>query len=262
MTSVVTLVKGARKVILDNSPSILTGIAVAGVVSTAIMAVRVTPLALASLQEEALKRIEDGDGSFFISMFTPWERIQLTWKHYIPAAAIGGMTIACVIGANSINTRRQAALIGAYSLTETAFKEYREKIAETIGAGKEQKVRDILVQERIDANPVSTREVIITGNGNVLCYDTLSGRYFESDMESLRKAQNDINALTINEMYASQNDFYRAVGLPINGYGEEFGWTTDVMLELSFSTALSEDNRPCIAINYRMSPIRGYHKFG
>ena len=180
------------------------------------------------------------------------------WRPYVPAVVVGATTAACILGSNSINARRNAALISMYTLADGMFKDYKEKVVEIVGAQKEQKVRDEVAKDRIDNDPVSSKQVIITGNGDVLCYDTLSGRYFNSNVESLRKAMNDINYQCNHEMYASQNDFYRAIGLPINGYGEEMGWNTDVNLELEFSTVMSDDSRPCISIAYRMAPIRGY----
>ena len=108
-------------------------------------------------------------------------------------------------------------------------------------------------------NPLN-KEVIIAGNGAVLCYDSLTGRYFNSSVETLRKAQNDINAEAIMNQYASQNDFYRMVDLPLLALGEEAGWRPDNLLELDFSTQLTEDGRPCLVVGYSTAPIRGYWK--
>jgi hypothetical protein len=254
--TVATIAKNVFKTLDNNTPLILTGVAVAGVLSTTVLAVKATPEALREVDKQRLRagyNVDEG--------ITKLEWIKWSWQSYIPAMGMGAVTIACIIGAQSVNSKRQAFLISGYTLSETAFREYREKAVEALGKPKEQKLRDEIAAEKVAANPPSN-QVFITGTGQVLCYDTLSGRYFKSDMETLRRAQNDINQMCINDSYASQNDFHRMVGLPINGYGEEFGWSTDVMLDLQFSAILSEDNQPCIAIEYRMSPIRGYNTFG
>lgn len=245
--------KLAQKSLIDHSPEILTGFAVAGVVSTAVMAVKVTPQAVRLIEEQ-----EEETHTYL----TAKEKVQLTARCYIPAVGIGVATIACIIGASSINTKRNAALMSVYTLTEKSFSEYQEKVTQTLGANKEQKIRDEVAQDRVAADPPSGKQIIITGKGEVLCYDTLSGRYFESSVETIRQAQNDVNAAIINDMYASQNDFYAKIGLSPTSYGEEFGWTTDKMLDIQFSAVLSEDSRPCIAISYLYSPTRDYHKFG
>lgn len=248
------IANGLRKTVIDNSPSILTAVAVTGVVSTALLTGK------ASFQAAEIIRKEEFEQTFWEEQSFQ-DRVRLVWKLYIPAAVTGGATIVCVIGANTVSSRRNAALISAYSLAETAFKEYKTKVVETIGVNKEQKIRDEVARERVEQDPVSTREVYITGNGDVLCYETMTGRYFQSSMETLRKAQNDINAQIINSMYASQNDFCRLIGLPSTGYGEEVGWNTSNMLDLQFSTVLSDTGKPCLAIGYSVTPVRDYYKF-
>ena len=104
--------------------------------------------------------------------------VKLTWKVFIPPILMGATSIACIIGANSINTSRNAALAALYSLSETAFREYKNKVIEEIGRNKELKIRDDITKDQINNNPMRDRTVIITGNGDVLCYDKLSDRYF------------------------------------------------------------------------------------
>ncbi|MFR8351429.1 MAG: DUF6353 family protein [Blautia obeum] len=44
-------------------------------------------------------------------------------------------------------------------------------------------MKDAVAKDKVEKNPVVTREVIITEKGNTLCYDAISGRYFKSDIE-------------------------------------------------------------------------------
>ena len=81
------------------------------------------------------------------NMLKKKEIVKLTWECYIPTAAVGLSTIACIIGAHNIHLRRNAALASLYSLTESAFKEYQSKVVETIGKNKELKVRDDVVSD-------------------------------------------------------------------------------------------------------------------
>lgn len=260
--TIADITKRVLHILDDNSPLILTGLAVGGVVSTVILAIRATPTAVSCIFEENERRAaiaEQDEGSPFVEL-TKRDIVRLTWMEYIPTIGMTAITITCIIGAQSINTRRQAALISGFTLAETAFKEYREKVTERLGEKADQGVRDDIAKDHVQNNPVSN-QVVITGKGDVLCYDHMSGHYFNCDMESLRRAQNDINAQCINGMYASQNDFYQKIGLPNSRYGEEYGWTTTNMLELKFSAVMSEDNTPCIAIDYETAPVRNYHKF-
>jgi len=232
-----------------NSPTILTGLAVAGLVSTVISAINATPKALNLLEAERGESHNDADE------LTKLDVIRITWKCYIPATAIGITTILCIIGANSINLRRTAALASVYSITETAFKEYRSKVVQTIGKSKELAVRDEITSDRIKKNPQGSNEVIFTGKGEVLCYDTLSGRYFKSDIEHIRKTINDLNRDLLSEMFLTVNELYDAIGLAPTKLGYDMGWDLDKgLLEISFSSQLTDDGNPCLVLNYDVTP--------
>ena len=59
------------------SPSILTGLSIAGVVGTTVMAVRATP--------KALQLIKDKKDELDTDHLKPMEVAQTTWKCYIPS---------------------------------------------------------------------------------------------------------------------------------------------------------------------------------
>lgn len=257
-----TIAKNAQRFTTEHAPTILTGIAVAGSVSTALLAAKggySAALVLAAYEADIDEDLERGNHD--VELLTPKEKAQITWKFYLPALITGASTVVCIVGANSISSKRQAAIVTAYSISETAFKEYKAKVVEQIGETKEQKVRDEIAKDRIEANPPVDSQVIITGNGDVLCYETQTGRYFESDIEKIRKAQNDINYQVLHEGYASLNDFFSLIGLGSVGHGEQVGWTSEANLDVFFSTVMSDDSRPCISIGYHNLPVANYWKY-
>lgn len=229
-----------------HGPEILTGIGIAGMITTTVLAVRATPKALI-LKEKKRKETEED--------LKPIEIVQTTWTCYIPAAVTGALSIGCLIGAQSVNLRRNTALATAYSLSESALKEYQEKVIETIGDKKEKEIRDEIAKDRINRDPVVNKEVIITGKGETLCYDTISGRYFKCDIEKLRRVENELNRRLISEMYIALNDFYYEVGLHDTSLGDDLGWNANEgLIELDFSSQLAEDDTPCLVIGYRVAP--------
>lgn len=251
------LAQRASKFAADNSPAILTAIGVTGVLTTAYLTGKASFKAA-----EIIRKETDRNDKFTGYEGTLKQNLELTWKLYIPAATTGLVTVACIIGSNRIGTRRAAALATAYTISEKMFTEYKDKVVEKLGEKKEQAVRDELAQERVDKAPVSSsKEIIIAGGGDVLCFDVFTGRYFKSDMETLKKAQNDLNYQIINNMYASLSDFYNLIGLAPTGFSEEVGWNSDKLMELDISTVLSDDGRPCISVNFNVHPIRDYHRF-
>lgn len=240
-------VKRFVKSIGNNSPALLTAFAVSGVIATGVLSTSATFKAakILALRDENEPTLD---------------KVKAVWPHYVPAAICAVGTIGCLIGSHTISTRRNAAILSAYTVSENAFRKYKDKVVEQLGEKKDQAVRDAVAQDAVNENPVSNNTVIVTGDGNVLCYESMTGRYFESDMQSIRKAQNDVNAQILNEMYASLNDFNRLLGLPATQVGDEMGWNSDHMLDLQISSILSENDRPCICIGYTYTPVRNYYK--
>jgi len=249
--SITLAIRNLRTSLKKHSPEILTGIGIAGMITTTVMAVRATPKAL-MLMEEKKEELKTNE-------LNVKEIIIVTWKCYVPAVAIGAVSVVCLIGANSVNMRRRAALATAYSLSESALKEYQEKVVETIGEKKEESIRDSIANDKIKQNPVATQEVIITEKGNVLCFDVISGRYFKSDIEKIRKAINDLNQRMRDEMYITLNDYYYEIGLERISIGDDLGWNIDTgYITPQFSSQLTEDGTPCLVIGYLVEPRYDY----
>lgn len=250
-TNVIKALQNMEDALRKHSPEILTGIGIAGMITTTIMAVRATPKALILIDEKK-EELE-------AEKLPPKELILTTWKCYIPATAIGTVSVLCLIGASSVNLRRRAALATAYTLSESALKEYQEKVVKTIGEKKEQAIRDEVAKDKIEKNPVSCREVIITEKGNTLCYDAVSGRYFKSDRDKIDKVINELNRRMRDEMYISLNEFYYEIGLNEISLGDQLGWNIDNgYIEPSFSYQGAEDGTPCLVIGYLVEPRYDY----
>ena len=185
--------------------------------------------------------------------------IKTTWMCYVPAALTGTLSIACLIGASSVNVRRNAALATAYTLSESALKDYQEKVIEMFGEKKNEAVKDAIAKDKVEKNPVVTREVIITEKGNTLCYDAVSGRYFKGDIEKIKKAECELNRQMRDEMYISLNDFYYEIGLRNTSIGDDIGWNiNEGFIDLYFSSQLDEENVPCVVLNYQVAPRYDY----
>jgi hypothetical protein len=237
-----------------HSPEILTGIGIAGMITTTVMAVKATPKALDIMAELKEKHSNDKDkkemGKAVITKVAPV---------YIPAAVTGALSVACIIGANSVNTRRNAALATAYTLSENALKEYQNKVVDVIGEKKEKAIKDSISKDHIDKNPVRNCEVIVTEKGNTLFYDSISGRYFTSDIETVKKVVNELNRKMLSEMYISLNELYYELGLRCTEQGNELGFNiNDGLIDIDFSAILSDDERPCVVLSYRVAPRYGY----
>ena len=242
------------------SPQILTGIGVAGMITTVVLAVKATP--------KALELIEDKKEELDADKLTIVDTVKAAWKPYVPAAVTGVLSTVCIIGGNAVGTRRTAALAAAYKISETALHEYKDAVVETIGEEKSKEVKEKVAQNKVDKNPVVEKQIIVTNKGTFLCYDSLSGRYFQSDIETIRKAQNDINDYLFSEDYASLNMFYDFLGLEHTRLGAELGWKIDSgTLQIEFDSTLASDKSqgiapgtPCLVLDYNVAPKYEFDK--
>jgi hypothetical protein len=241
-----------ERVILKNSSKIMRSLGLAGLLLAPIQAVRATPMALWLLENKRTKEQR--------SHLTVVEIVQTAGRCYIPTVLLCGISLGFLGWSGSIDGRRNAALITAYSLSETALQEYQSKVISMFGNKKEQSIRDDIAKDRLEKNPLGNREIILTHKGTTLCYDSFSGRYFKADIDKLRKAENEINRRLISEMYVSLNEFYDEIGLTRVGAGDDFGWNVGKeFLALHFSSQLADDDTPCLVVDYKVVPEYQYH---
>lgn len=239
-----------------HSPEILTGLGIAGMVSATVASIKATPKAMAEIEAKKEELEMSADEKLPVK-----EVIKSTWKYYIPTVSLITVSTACLIGSTTANNKQKAALATAYTLSETALKDYQEKVTEELGDKKAQKIRDAISKDKIENNPVTSNEIIITGNGNVLCYEPISEKYFESNIEHIKYVQNKLNKNMFSDMYTSLNDFLYELGLD-SKFGCDLGWNVNRgLIDISFSTQLSPDNRPCLVINYITMPEYNYQDY-
>lgn len=237
----------------ENQTKILTGLSIgctAGALATAVIG---TVKSVRALDAEREDKRDD--------KLTARDVVRVCWKHYIPTAALTAASIGFQLGAESKHSREYAALASVCTLSETAFREYKEKVVETLGEKEEAKVREAIVKDRMEKDPVTIREVHYTGNGKPLCYDMLSGRYFNCDIAVIETAVNTINYRMLDEMYITVNDFYDEIGLPQNELGSRMGWSVDngkIAFVKDYGPAKNGD--PCAVISLSPPPthMRGY----
>ena len=92
----------------------------------------------------------------------------------------------------------------------------------------------------------------------MLCYDTISGRYFRGDIEKIRRAENQLNLRMRDELFISLNELYSELGLPHIDAGEKLGWNIDKgYITLRFTYGPAENDEPCLILGYDVQP--NYH---
>jgi len=217
------------------------------------MAVNATPKAMDLIEDEKFRRkteYEEEEEVLHPKPMTRMDIVKVAWKPYIPTTIMGSATIACIIAANTINMKRNAALTGAYLLSETALKDYKNKVIEKIGEKEEKLLRDDMAKDTKKKTKMDDKNIIITGNGNYLCLDVTSGRYFRSSVDKIKKAENDINKRLLTTMTISVNEIYEYMDLDAVDLGNEYeiDVNKDGYVEFQFGSCITDDDEPCITV--------------
>lgn len=243
---ITTVLNAAKSTVVKHGPAILTGMGILGWGTATVLAVKETPKALRLIEDA---RYEKGEP------LTVQEKVKAAWKPYVPSLVLGAASTGCLIGACNVSAGRTAALATAYQLSSTALKDYKEQVVETVGEKKEKDIRDKVAAKKIKENPVSNSQVIYTGTGKTKCYDVSSGRYFESDRNTIEQVCVRLTKrMQGGEMYISLNEFYDEIGLPHIPIGDKIGWNADVCIEPHFSSHLDDGGTPCLVIDYLVGP--------
>lgn len=233
----------------EHAPIILSVMAGVGTLSTAYLTATASFVAADVIRRhEETRLMPDDPKELFI------ERAKLVWRLYIPSAISATSTIACIVGANRIEAKKTLAAQAAFAVSERVYSEYRDKVIQEYGERKDQSIRDKVAEDRVKNNPPA-ETMVIAGPGTVLCCEMYTGRYFHSDMETLRKAENKINARALMHDYATFDDFYYMIGLANTTTSGQMGWKSGKLMELRFSSVLTEDGRPCLAFDYNYSEL-------
>lgn len=202
---------------------------------------------------KAMKKVDGED-------LTKAEKFKAVWYYYIPAVTTEAFGIAFIIGASKLDEKQHAALAAAYSLTTTAFKEYKEKVIETIGEKKEENIRDEVIRDKVDHS--TSKEVYIANDGDTLFYEPTSDSLFISNVNAVRKAVNIFNRDMLSENCKSFNELAYEFGLNgLKDVGDNVGWNiNDGYIDIRFVGHVTKDERPCLALEYNIPPTYGFDK--
>lgn len=253
-----------------NTPTILTGLGVLGLFETGVLAYKAGPKGkeIMEAKKKDLRDVYPGDNAAKRAVYG--EIVKEMTPVLAPPVAMGVATGACIIGSHHVSSRRIAAISAAYSLTETALKEYKEKTKELVGEKKAQQIRESIAKDKLKKNPPEVKEeqlAMLPTNGLVLCMDSFSQRPFYSNAQKIGKAINTLSARARSEMSVSLNELYDEIGAPELTHlpnGEDVGWTADDAssgsLPIYFTALLTETEQPCLYLDYEVTVIADYFR--
>lgn len=250
-----SIVKQAQRFIDDNAPVILTAAGMIGVGVTGYLSVKAGKLSENELITQAFLEDRPEGHSYPLT-----EEIKRTWKYYIPPVVAGATTVGCMFFATKINLQRLTTLGAVYALSDGNFKEYKAKVEQKLGAKEASAIRDEVNKDKVKQNPPTYGEnmLVIPESGKQLCMEAYTGRYFLSNIEDIKSAQNRLNFYLVQEGTASLSEFYDYLGLPKTAISENIGWQVgpnNQGMQLDFTSTLTEKGEPVLVVDYLTIPF-------
>lgn len=256
--------KTLKPFVVKHQPEILIGMGIAGMIFSTVSAVKATVNAQKAMQNYKADGYINGDYKFIDGKrkdqtLTKTDVIKLTWKYYIPTAISMAISVPCIIAGNRISNTRNMALAAAYTISETALQEYQDKTRELIGPKKEQEIHEAVSKDIVDKS-YGKSQILLTGDGESLFHEPISGRYFKSNWNKILKAANELNADAITDPFGqiTLTQWYNIIGLEGTSMSDDMGWTimngVSGLIDIQVDSVLTPDNTPCGSIHYNNRP--------
>lgn len=225
------IINTTKRFVKNNGSTILSVLAMAGVVTTTVLAVKATPKALELIKEDSRKN-HDGDPY----AYTKKEAVASAWSCYIPTFVSAGATICCIASSSILNKKAQESLTGAYIFLENSFREYKNKVKELYGEEVHNAVIDAIVKEHAsDDVYISAPRLFSNYSLDIsdskekekkrLFYDTNLNKYFETSLARVLEAEYHVNRNYVLRGFVSANEWCDFLGLGHIDNGDVLSWS-------------------------------------
>jgi len=223
-----------------NSPGVLLGVGVTGMVASTVLACRAT-LKMNEVLDDTQRNLEKartlehrdysekdrGRDVAIIHVQTGVKIIRL----YTPAIIVGGISIAALTKSHNILNQRNAALGAAYAALEKGFKEYRGRVIDKYGDEEDRNFRYGTEQVEIEDDKGRKQLVTRVSQDDPSIY----ARFFDYTSTSwskdpeynlifLKCQQNYANDLLHARGHVFLNEVYDMLGIPRSKAGAVVGW--------------------------------------
>lgn len=223
-----------------QSPAILFGAGVVGVVSTVVLASKAT-LKLEDILDDTNEKLEmvktlnhdkysEQDRAKDKAVVYTQTVMNIS-KLYAPAVGIGILSIAALTGSHHILTKRNAALTAAYAGLDRALRDYRGRVSDEIGVEREARIWQ--PTEKLDATTEEGKKVKVEvatergGSPYKVVFDETNPNWQRADEYNqifIQAQQSYANDLLRAKGHVFLNDVHDMLGLPRTKAGQIVGW--------------------------------------
>lgn len=257
VTNAVQRVAGSKLLVVQKySPEILTGIGIVGFGATIVTACTATLKVDDILDEhrETIEKIDmvlnsdefkneyDEDQAKRDKAITFIKTGAKIGKNYLPTITLGALSIACILSAHNILSKRNVALLAAYKASEEAFANYRDNVKEEFGEEKDHELFYGLKKEKVEevvtdkkGKEKKVEKEIAVSNGKIASpyarfFDECNPNWTNDPDQNrffLAQVQNQVNDRLRRNGHVFLNEVYEALGFEHSSAGAVVGWIYD-----------------------------------
>ena len=192
----------------ENDRTLLTGLAVGGVLLTVGLAVRATKRLI-----EKKPEIDAAE--------TTKEKVIIVAKEVAPAVVAGVATEAVILKGHKVASDKIAALSQAVSITTGSYNAYKQIVEENVDEDKLKQIKDLFAKKEVDnvVEKIQKEEpgvkvqtkVVDTGSGSTLF--ELDGIIFRANKSYVDGVFNDADYQLRDDYYISKAEFHQMLGI-------------------------------------------------
>ncbi len=240
--------KGLIPRLKHNAPTILSILGAIGVIGTAVSSAVATVDAQKRLDQAKKEKKQE---------LTKKEMIFEAAPAYVPTVIAGVSTIACILSANTLNRRQQAALTSAYALVHSSYTDYRKKLIELHGKEADEEIRSSILRGNCDYHVVG----LDIPDDKMEYMEPVTGQCLIAYEREIMDAEYHFNRNFVLRGTANLNEFLTFLGLETTDYGEEIGWTVSdgyLWIDFEHHVVQDADGHDICIIDYVFEPMPGY----
>ncbi|QAU06762.1 hypothetical protein SEA_AFLAC_57 [Gordonia phage Aflac] len=226
-----------------NSPNLLFGAGIAGVVGTVVLSSRAT-LKAVEVNKHTKELLEQINGLEHDD-YSEKDRVRdktiaysqgavSLMKLYAPSIATGAFAIACLTQSHRVLTQRNMALGAAFAGVEKALESYRERVIAEVGPEREAKIwQPVEKVDMLDGEGKKVKVDFATEDGGSpykVLFDESNPNWnkaSEYNQIFIQAQQNYANDLLRAKGHVFLNDVHDMLGLPRTKAGQIVGWVSD-----------------------------------
>lgn len=245
-----------KLVLQKKSPEILLGVGIVAFVGTVVLACKATLKAddILEQHEYNMKKIEDAkqiaekdrdaydydeDLYHHDILFQRLKTMGEFVKLYAPAAAVGAISVTCILTSRNILNKRYLAAVSAYNALSEVFQTYRKRVVDEYGEKLDQHFRygttySTVTETDVDENGKKIKKKVDVeetpkqkGSDDCVFFDESNPNWDKNpkfNLMFLRAQQNYLNDRLHSVGHVFMNEVYDALGFPHTQTGALIGW--------------------------------------